>query len=153
MEFKFWDKYAVHVRSHWILKTITVILTIAVILLGYYMWQSARPSAKKEIDIAREYARQCQFAQARSHLENATTARLADRYRAERRELASQIDQWEETVKNWAEVKELLKNRKWISANKILGPMLWRYNYEEDDDSGNDDGDDYRCQRNELHTG
>ena len=134
IELKFWDKYAVHVRSHLLLKTITVIVTIAVFLTGYYLWQTARPSAKKQIDMARECARVCDFAAARAHLENATTARLADRYKSERTELAAQLDQWEETVKNWAEVKELLLNKKWISANKILSPMLsqnmemWRWN-------------------------
>ena len=134
IELKYWDKYAVHVRSHWILKTITVILTIAIFLMGYNIWQEARPSAKKEIDYAREAARHCDFATARVHLENAKTARKADRYRSERKELASQVDQWEETVKNWADVKDLLKRKQWITANKILSPMLsqnmemWRWN-------------------------
>ncbi|MBR4673342.1 MAG: FHA domain-containing protein [Victivallales bacterium] len=134
IELKYWDKYAVHVRSHWILKTITVVLTIAIMLMGYNAWQSARPSAKKEIDNAREAARVCDFDKARVHLENAKTARQAERYRSERKELSAQVDQWEETVKNWAEVKDLLKNKKWISANKLLSPMLsqnmemWRWN-------------------------
>ena len=75
--------------------------------MGYHLWQSARPSAKKEIDMAREYARLCDFASARVHLENAKTARQAERYRSERRELSSQIDQWEDTVRKWAEVKQL----------------------------------------------
>ncbi|MBR4219785.1 MAG: FHA domain-containing protein [Victivallales bacterium] len=134
IELKYWDKYAVHVRSHWILKTITVILTIAIMLMGYNIWQEARPSAKKEIDYAREAARHCDFATARVHLENAKTARKAERYRSERKELANQVDQWEETVKNWSDVKELLKKKQWITANKILSPMLsqnmemWRWN-------------------------
>ncbi len=134
IELKYWDKYAVHVRSHWLLKIITVILTIAVLLTGYYMWQTARPSAKKEIDMARELARHCNFSGARLHLENATTARMAERYRAERRELASQVDQWEDTIKKWKQVQVLLADRKWIDANKILSPLLsqnmemWRWN-------------------------
>ncbi len=144
IELKYWDKYAVHVRSHWILKTITVILTIAVFLTGYNLWQSARPTAKKEIDMARECARQCNFAAARVHLDNATTAQQADRYRAERKELSSQVDQWEDTVKKWAEVKQLLKEKKWISANKILSPMLsqnmemWRWNDTEANEAKNE---------------
>ena len=144
IELKYWDKYAVHVRSHWLLKTITVILTIAIFLTGYYMWQSARPSAKKEIDMAREYARHCDFTKARLHLENAKTARQADRYRSERKELSAQIDQWEDTVKKWAEVKLLLKDKKWISANKILSPMLsqnmemWRWNDTDANDAKNE---------------
>ena len=144
IELKFWDKYAVHVRSHWLLKTITVVCTIVIILTGYYMWQSARPTAKKEIDMARECARQCNFARARVHLENAKTALQADRYRAERNELFIQVNQWEDTVKKWAEVKQLLQERKWISANKLLSPMLsqnmemWRWNDTQANDAKNE---------------
>ncbi|MBR0458890.1 MAG: FHA domain-containing protein [Victivallales bacterium] len=144
IELKYWDKYAVHVRSHWFLKIVTVVLTIAVLLGGYYMWQTARPSAKKEIDQARELARQCNFNGARVHLENAKTARQAERYRAERRELASQVDQWEDTVKKWAKVKTLLADRKWLDANKILSPLLsqnmemWRWNDTEANEAKNE---------------
>jgi len=134
IELKYWDKYAVHIRSHWLLKTITVVLTIVVALLGYNLWQSAHPDAKKYIDKARDYARVRQFDAARVQLESAQTARKADRYRAERKELAAQVDQWEDTVKKWEKVKVLLTEKKWIDANKILSPMLsqnmemWRWN-------------------------
>ncbi|HQL86331.1 MAG: FHA domain-containing protein [Lentisphaerae bacterium] len=134
IELKFWDKYAVHVRSHLFLKTVTVILTLAVLLGGYYAWLSVMPSAKANIDRARDCARRCNFAAARTHLANAANARQAERYRAERTELAAQIDQWEDTVQKWSEVKQLLADKKWISANKVLSPMLsqnmemWRWN-------------------------
>jgi len=144
IELKYWDKYAVHVRSHWLLKTITVVLTIVVGLLFYNVWQSAHPSAKAEIDRAREYSRHCLFDEARKHLESAKTARQADRYHAERKELAMQVDQWEDTVQKWAKVKKLLTERKWIDANKILSPMLssnmemWRWNDKEANEAKNE---------------
>ncbi|MBP5637968.1 MAG: FHA domain-containing protein [Victivallales bacterium] len=134
IEFKFWDKYAVHVRSHVLLKTIACILTFAILVGGYYAWLSVMPSAKHHIDLAREYARQRDFASARAHLEAAANARASEDYDAERAELMTQLGQWEDTVKKWNEVKKLLANRKWISANKILSPLLsqnmefWRWN-------------------------
>ncbi|MBP5300975.1 MAG: FHA domain-containing protein [Victivallales bacterium] len=134
VELKFWDKFAEHVRSFWLLKTLTCVLTFAILCGGYYMWQSAMPSAKKYIDSARECARAKDFAGARAQLEAAATARRAERHKLERQELLQQVNQWEETIKNWAEVKELLANSKWVSANKILSPMLsqnmelWRWN-------------------------
>ena len=134
IELKFWDKFAEHVRSFWLLKTLTCVLTFAILCGGYWMWQSAMPSAKKYIDSARECARARDFAGARAQLEAAATARRAERHRLERQELLQQVNQWEETLASWTEVKELLANSKWVSANKILSPMLsqnmelWRWN-------------------------
>ncbi|MCQ2403568.1 MAG: FHA domain-containing protein [Lentisphaeria bacterium] len=134
IELKFWDKYAVHVRSHLLLKIVTVVLTIAILLGGYFAWMRAMPSAKNYIDNARECARRCDFTSAREYLAGAQNARQAERYKAERTELFTQIAQWETTFKNWATVKDQLANRRWLDANKILSPMLsqnmemWRWN-------------------------
>ena len=134
IELKFWDKYAVHVRSHLVLKTIACVLTFAILVGGYQAWQTVMPSAKYQIDLARECARQRDFVNARAHLETAATARSAEDYEAERAELMTQIGQWEDTVKKWNQVKTLLGKGQWIDANKILSPLLsqnmefWRWN-------------------------
>ena len=98
------------------------------------MWMNATPSAKSHIEKARLAAQNEDFKKARAQLEAAANARGADTHRYERDELSKQVDQWEETIAKWAEVKALFADLKWISANKILSPMLssnmelWKWN-------------------------
>ena len=134
VDLRYWDKYVQHVRSHIGLKIATVILTLVVVLGGYFMWMNATPSAKSHIEKARLAAQNEDFKKARAQLEAAANARGADTHRYERDELSKQVDQWEETIAKWADVKALFADRKWISANKILSPMLssnmelWKWN-------------------------
>ena len=134
VDLRYWDKYVQHVRSHIGLKIATVILTLVVVLGGYFMWMNATPSAKSHIEKARLAAQNEDFKKARAQLEAAANARGADTHRYERDELSKQVDQWEDTIKKWAEVKALFADLKWISANKILSPMLssnmelWKWN-------------------------
>ena len=124
VDLRYWDKYVQHVRSHMGLKVATVVLTLVVVLGGYFMWLNATPSAKSHIEKARIAAQNEDFKTARSQLESAANARGADTHRYERDELSKQVDQWEDTIKKWAEVKKLFADGYWISANKILSPML-----------------------------
>ena len=134
VDLRYWDKYVQHVRSHIGLKIATVILTLVIVLGGYFMWMNASPSAKSHIEKARVAAQNEDFKKARAQLEAAANARGADTHRYERDELSKQVDQWEETIAKWADVKALFADRKWISANKILSPMLssnmelWKWN-------------------------
>ena len=134
VDLRYWDKYVQHVRSHLGLKIATVVLTLAVVLGGYFLWLNATPSAKSHIEKARLAAQNEDFKTARSQLEAAGNARGADTHRYERDELSKQVDQWEDTIRKWAEVKTLFADGKWISANKILSPMLssnmelWKWN-------------------------
>ena len=95
---------------------------------------NATPSAKSHIEKARIAAQNEDFKTARSQLESAANARGADTHRYERDELSKQVDQWEDTIVKWAEIKTLFADGKWISANKILSPMLstnmelWKWN-------------------------
>ena len=134
VDLRYWDKYVQHVRSHIGLKIATVILTLVIVLGGYFMWMNASPSAKSHIEKARVAAQNEDFKKARAQLEAAANARGADTHRYERDELSKQVDQWEETIAKWADVKALFADRKRISANKILSPMLssnmelWKWN-------------------------
>ena len=134
VDLRYWDKYVQHVRSHIGLKIATVILTLVVVLGGYFMWLNATPSAKSHIEKARLAAQNEDFKSARSQLEAAANARGADTHRYERDELSKQVDQWEDTIQKWAEAKALFADGRWISANKILSPMLssnmelWKWN-------------------------
>ena len=134
VDLRYWDKYVQHVRSHIGMTIATVVLTLVVVLGGYFMWLNATPSAKSHIEKARIAAQNEDFKTARSQLESAANARGADTHRYERDELSKQVDQWEDTIVKWAEIKTLFADGKWISANKILSPMLstnmelWKWN-------------------------
>ncbi len=134
IEMRFWDQYTPHVRSHLWQKIAAVVLSAGVILGGYFAWQAVTPSSKSHIEQARRCAADQKFDRARWHLEQAANAKGADLHKIERAELASQIKQWEDTIAKWDEVQALIADQKWISANKILSPMLssnmelWRWN-------------------------
>ncbi len=139
MEFCFWNRFAPHVRSHFWLKLSAFVITAGVLLGGFFLYRSLTPDAKYYIDQAREHAARKQFRQARELLAQAATVRGADQHRFERGELAGQIDQWEQTIRSWRKVIEHLENKRWISANTVLSPLLsdnmelWRWN---DTDAG-----------------
>ncbi len=141
LELRFLDKHVVHVRSHWVGKTITVVLTIAVVLGGYFFFQAVSPSAKIYIDVARRYAARHNFQKAREYLEKAGNARGAETHTWERAELSLQVDQWESTIAKWKLVQEHLSKKRWITANEILSPLLsenmelWRWNDEDANES------------------
>lgn len=143
IELRFWDRQVVHVRSHLWLKVMVVILSVAVILGGFWAWKSITPSAKKHIELARNYAGIRQFERAKKHLEAAADANESEIHRFERAELLSQIEQWENTIQQWEETKVLLSKRQWISANNILSPLLssgmelWRWNDSDANDAKN----------------
>ena len=134
IELRYWDKYVQHVRSHIGVKIAAVVLTLAIVLGGYFAWLNTTPSAKSHIEKARFAAQKENFKSARSHLEAAANARGADTHRYERAELSKQIDQWEDTIVKWDKVKTMFAERKWISANKLLSPLLssnmelWKWN-------------------------
>ena len=134
LELRYLDKHVVHVRSHLAAKIIAVVVTLGIVLGGFFLIRGVSPSAKRHIDVARFYAANHQFEKAREHLEKAGNARGADTHAWERGELAKQIKQWENTILRWRQVQELLLKKRWIDANKILSPLfsenmeLWRWN-------------------------
>lgn len=134
LELRFLDKHFVHVRTHLIAKIVAVVLTVGIVLGGYFFIRLVAPSSKKHIDFARSYAEKCEFQKARAHLEQARDAWGAIIYKEERLELGRRIDQWENTLKVWGDVQKMLSERKWSEANDKLRPLisddmeLWRWN-------------------------
>ena len=139
IELRFLDKFVPHVRSHLGLKIAAVLLTTALLLGGYFAWRTVKPSAQRRLDFARICAARRDFAGARKHLESAKDAKGADLRRYEIADLVSRIDQWEKTLSGWQKAQQLMEQKKWLSANNVLTPLLssdleaWRWN---DTDAG-----------------
>ncbi|MBP1583462.1 MAG: FHA domain-containing protein, partial [Victivallales bacterium] len=106
LEFKFWDKNVVHVRSHLILKLCAIIATLALVLGGYFAYQTIRPSAKAIRLRAEQYAAHTQFPMAEQLLKEAVEARGAEQDKTQRLDLERKLKLWQETLSDWLEMQE-----------------------------------------------
>lgn len=113
IDYKFWDKNVVHVRSHLMLKAFVVFATLAVAIGGYLMVRSVFPSAKELRVVAEQLAADCRFEEARQMVEKAAEARGADLEIAQREDLLRKLTLWEKTYNTWGKIK------KGMSANNM----------------------------------
>lgn len=111
LDFRFWDRAVVHVRSHLLLKVGVVVATLAIVLGGYFAFQAISPSAKSIRLTAEGYAARGNFAAAREVLQSAASARGADMDSPQRLELMRKLEIWEETFQAWAEIRKLLSGK------------------------------------------
>ena len=110
VEFKFWDKNVIHVRSHLILKLCAVIATLAIALGGYFGFQTFMPNAKTLRLRAERLAAQEDFAGARTLLQEAREARGADLDKTQRTDLERKLALWRETADGWSLMQHGLAN-------------------------------------------
>ena len=116
------------------LKIAVTIINLLVCIGGYYAYMAVSPSAKSHIEAARKAAADEDFDTARKYLVTAANARAAKAHNHERAELEHMIDNWESTIAKWEEIKGLYQSQRWISANKLLSPLLsqnmelWKWN-------------------------
>ena len=111
LDFRFWDKSAVHIRSHLFLKVGVVAATLAVVLGGYFAFQTISPSAKSLRLKAEGFAARGDFETAKTILQSATTARGADTDSAPRLELMRKLGIWKETLESWIKIQKLLSGK------------------------------------------
>ncbi|MBQ7652142.1 MAG: FHA domain-containing protein [Victivallales bacterium] len=139
LDFKFWDKNVVHVRSHIFLKTLVVLFTLAVAIGGYLVWQTISPSSKKYRLEAERYAAAEQFDKARELLLKAKDARGAGDDERQRTELVRKLGLWENTYSTWGKIKEHLskgEEASLYSVNTDFQTLLsssnenWKWNTE-----------------------
>ncbi|NLG15048.1 MAG: FHA domain-containing protein [Lentisphaerae bacterium] len=134
IELRYLDRFVTHVRAQLGLKIAVTIITLLVCIGGYYAYMAVSPSAKSHIEAARKAAADEDFDTARKYLVTAANARAAKAHNHERAELEQMIDNWESTIAKWEEIKGLYQSQRWISANKLLSPLLsqnmelWKWN-------------------------
>lgn len=138
LDFRFWDKSVIHIRSHILLKVGIVVLTLALAIGGYFTFQTISPSAKSIRLKAERYAAVEQFEQARETLLSAATARGADTDLTQRLDLLRKLEIWKSTVKSWTQIQKLLSgkpsNGDIYEANELFSTLIsadrerWQWN-------------------------
>jgi pSer/pThr/pTyr-binding forkhead associated (FHA) protein len=111
LEFRFWDKTVVHIRSHLFLKIGIVAATLAIVLGGYFAFQTISPSAKSIRLSAEKLAARGEFEKAKEVLVTATTARGADSDASQRLDLSRKLDVWKETYETWNKIQTILSGQ------------------------------------------
>jgi pSer/pThr/pTyr-binding forkhead associated (FHA) protein len=138
MDFRFWDKTVVHIRSHLFLKIGVVAATLAIVLGGYFAFQVISPSAKSIRLSAEKRAAAGDFAGAKEILLTATTARGADSDASQRLDLVRKLAIWQETCESWEKIQSLLSGSPGVGAlyeaNDLFGVITsadrerWQWN-------------------------
>ena len=138
MDFRFWDKTVVHVRSHLFLKIGVVAATLAIVLGGYFAFQVISPSAKSIRLSAEKLASAGDFEGAKERLLSATTARGAESDASQRLDLSRKLDLWKETCESWAQIQTILSGDPGTNdlyyANDLFGTIMsadrerWQWN-------------------------
>lgn len=138
MDFRFWDKTVVHIRSHLFLKIGVVAATLAIVLGGYFAFQVISPSAKSIRLAAEKRAATGDFEAAKEMLVSATTARGADSDASQRLDLVRKLALWQDTCKSWEKIQKLLSGNPGLgdlyAANDLFGSITsadrerWQWN-------------------------
>ena len=108
LDFRFWDKSTVHIRSHLFLKIGVVAATLAIVIGGYFAFQTISPSAKSLRLKAEAAASRGNFDAAKAILQSATTARGAESDSVQRLDLMRKLRIWQETLGTWIKIQKLL---------------------------------------------
>ena len=141
LDFRFWDKTVVHIRSHLFLKIGVVAATLAIVLGGYFAFQVIAPSAKSIRLSAEKRAAAGDFKTAKELLTSATTARGADSDAQQRLDLVRKLALWQETLDSWTKIQKLLSGNPGLgnlyAANDLFGVITsadrerWQWNVSE----------------------
>ena len=123
VDLRFLDKNIRHTRSYIGLKILVGVVTVALLVAGYFVYLAATPNAYELIQKARGLAADANFEQARNVLESASSARDFSKFQAERDMLLEQITTWEFTLKEWHSVSSYLKDKKWVDAVRTLSAI------------------------------
>lgn len=136
VDFRFLDKNVKHIRSFVGLKILAAIITIALLVSGYFIYLAVTPNACDLIQKARNFAYKADFNQARTILESASSARDISKFQAERDSLLEQIATWELTLREWHHITQCLKEKKWVEAVRSLSSIradrMESWNWNED---------------------
>ena len=108
VDYRFWDRNIVHVRSHIVLKTIIVVLTVALVVGSYLGFQSVMLSAKQLRKQAEKEAKNENFEAAEDKLTKALCARGAEDDAIPRQELLQKLASWKATSSQWNKIVGML---------------------------------------------
>lgn len=128
VDYRFWDKNVVHVRSNFFIKLLTVILTLAVVLGGYFGVRALMQDSQYFYEKAKAAAAAENFELAIQLLDQAADARGADdedlayaraKLRADiEGDPDKNIPGWRDTCSRWRQIERWLEENDY-SANKV----------------------------------
>ena len=137
VDFRFWDKNVLHVRSHVLLKGAIVLMTLALVIGSYLAVQSMLPSARRYRLLAEKAAGAGNFPRAAELIEQAADARGAEADAIQRSELLRKLKLWQETSAQWKRITEILSRQdgqNWQQINSLFailthtGNENWKWN-------------------------
>ena len=140
VDLRFWDKDAVHIRSHFFYKLAIVLMTVAIVVGGYYLVLSMFPSARKYRIQSENKAAECNFKEAWSLIEKALTAPGADADADQRKEFIRKLEIWEKTSTQWDVIRGMLledKDQDWKKVNAMFVSLTfsdnenWKWNLDQ----------------------
>lgn len=125
VEFRFFDKDAVHVRAHVGAKLLVAAATVAVGVIAYSFWNLVRPEAGRLLYRAERDAASwtpdsgaSDFASAFAFLDQAAIARGSDKHAPAHAELKARMEAWTNTISGWQTVRASLSSNLWQSARE-----------------------------------
>lgn len=124
VEFRFWDRAVEHVHGRLLLKVCVMLITAAVCGSLYFAYLMFLPSSKSFLRKAQECEVVGDFNGAKAALEEAHRGRGAEHYAAEIARKKKDIARWETALRIWKDAKSAMQTRSWITASKMLGPVL-----------------------------
>jgi len=123
MDFRFLDKAVKHTRSFFWVKVASILVTLIAGAIFYFAYLVGTSSAPDLIKMAKIYASQERFVDARTRLESAQNARQYQQYSVECEALLEKVNTWEKTYNDWSFVQKSMKAREWPEAVRTLASM------------------------------
>ena len=120
VDLRFLDKNISHTRSFLGAKVLAGVVTLILMVAGYFVYVNSSPNAYELIVSARRTAKSGAFSQAREQLQNAIHAREFDKFSKEFQHLEDQLSLWELTSSEWNNALQNIKLRRWTSAVRAL---------------------------------
>ena len=133
-DLKYLDGTVTHTQSRLWHSLLIMAITAIVVLSGYYAYIRTNPSAFDKLKEARAAAASGNFQLAETLLAQSRNCRGAEDCRLRGDELKRDIENWQETIRQWLAIRNFLKNARWTDAAQALGAVdpaqlnLWSWN-------------------------
>lgn len=128
VDLRFWDKDAVHIRSHFFLRLAVALMTALIVIGGYFFFLSLTWSASKYREKAEEAAAQSNFKAAHDYIDKSLSARGADEDAPQRMAFLRKLELWENTSAQWNAICAALnakENHNWQEINKLFATLMY----------------------------
>ncbi len=133
-ELEFHDGAIKKINSQAWTKILIIIITVILVLLGYYAWTRFQTPVDILLNEAKSLAAEGKFSEAEMVLENVYKAPDYEKKSYEVTQLKSNLTLWKSTEQCWYEAQVAMENSNWEKASSKLGnlsaskPVAWQWN-------------------------